>query len=268
MKQTLTIFTLAYNLNKIKYPWRASIASALHYANEVIVMECFSTDGTYEELEQLASTTPKLKIIRHPWGTTSWIQKTLAEIACKEAKSDWIFYLNADEVIHHDSIFNFALLKRMGFKFGRTHYTHFLGNFHTTWPFIYDTVTRTMNGNIAEWSNDAAQIDCDHTKAMEMPVDIYHYGKVSVGREIEAGIKEQEFQQLYVEFGFPDKPLMKIIEERGCLDYADMFRNRWKENGEPDQSKPFTGTHPVFVLDWIKQQEEAQKAYLLAKMQG
>lgn len=262
MKQTLTIFTLAYNLNKIKYPWKASLASALHFAEEVIVMECFSTDGTYEELLQLAEQNPKLRIIRHPWGTTSWIQKTLAEIACKEAKCDWIFYLNADEVIHESSLFPLNSFKKAGFKFGRTCYTHFLGNFHTTWPFIYDKVTRTMNGNIAEWSNDAAQIDTDHSQAMEMNVCIHHYGKVSVGREVEAGIKEQEFQQLYTEFGFPDKPLMKIIEERGRLDYADMMRNRWKESGEPDTSKEFTGTHPIFVQDWIKQQEAAHQEYL------
>ncbi len=256
MAQTLTIFTLAYNLNKIKYPWKAAIQSALHFANEVIVAECFSTDGTYEDLLEIKD--PRLKILRHPWGTTCWIQKTLAELCSRAATSDWIFYLNADEVIHEASTWHLDDMRRRKVPLGRAHYTHFLGNFETTWPFIYDRVIRLGQGNKWLWSNDACELECDHSKAEDMNVFIHHYGKVSVGREVEAGIKEQEFQQLYTEYGFPDQPLMELIKKHGRLDYADMMRDRWKQNNMPDESKAFTGTHPIFVQEWIKEMKNAQ----------
>lgn len=254
LKQTLTIFTLAYNLEKIRYPWRACIASALHFADEVLVAECFSTDGTYEGLLEIQAANPKLRIIRHPWGQDCTIQRTLAEMLSAEARSDWIFYLNADEVLHESSVFALDKMAKDGVNYGMAHYTHFLGNFHTTFPFIYDRVTRLMHGKIAAWSDDACGLAYTGSP-LHLNVEVQHFGKVSVGREVECGIKEREFQQLYTAYGFPDMPLMEIIEKHGKLDYSHFHKMRWAASGEPDLSGPFTGTHSCFVKGWIEEME-------------
>lgn len=258
MKPTLTIFTLAYNLEKIKYPYEASIRSACHFADEVLVAECFSTDGTYEHLLELQRELPKIRIVRHEWGTNCEIQKTLAELCCKEATSDWIFYLNADEVIHELSDFQLEALEQAGRKFGAAHYTHFLGTFDTTWPFVYERVTRLQRGNVASWSPDACSLAVSD-KVAAIPVEIQHFGKVNIGRAAEAGVKEMEFQAMYKEYGFPDPTCVKMVEETGGMDYAEAVRINWKKADAIDTSRPFTGTLSAFVLPWKREMEEAER---------
>jgi glycosyltransferase involved in cell wall biosynthesis len=259
MRPTLTIFTIAYNLEKIRYPWRASLASACHFADEVLVAECFSTDGTREALLHLQNSEPKIRRIDHPWGSDCSILKVLAEMLSGQAKSEWVFYLNADEVLHENSHFPLAEMARKGQRYGSAHYTHFLGDFYTTWPFMYERVPRLMHGNIAGWHEDACGITYKENP-VDVPVEVQHYGKVSVGREVQCGLKEQEFQQLYLAHGFPDMGLMDVIGRNGRLSYADFMRQRWKDAGLPDESIPFRGTHSCFVKPWIEEMKHRQSA--------
>lgn len=258
-QKLLTIYTISYNLNKIRYPWKASLASACHFADEVLVAECGSTDGTAGELAQFAIANPKVRVLQGHWGTECEVQQEMAQLCVKEMNGDWGYYLNADEVLHETSDFRLHAMKESGHRFGRGHFTHFLGDFHTTFPFIYETVCRCHYGKNVTWSNDACGLDHTGYQVFDMPVKIYHYGKVHVGRELEAAQKEVEFQALYTKYGFPDRELMDIIKEHGSLNYTTFLRDRWKKNNEVDESKPFTGTHPIFVQDWIKMMETQKR---------
>lgn len=61
------------------------------FADEIIVVDSYSTDGTYEYLLNH----PKAKVLQHPFENFT-LQKSYA---LKQASNDWILFLDADEVV-------------------------------------------------------------------------------------------------------------------------------------------------------------------------
>ncbi|MEL6853091.1 MAG: hypothetical protein AAFP92_31565, partial [Bacteroidota bacterium] len=97
-------FTMVKNADKLYYPIKASIASILPLVDEFVVAlgDCDADDRTREEILSLAS--EKIRIIdtvwnleRYPNGMENAHQTDLAKAACS---GDWLFYLQADEVVH------------------------------------------------------------------------------------------------------------------------------------------------------------------------
>ncbi|WP_340157765.1 glycosyltransferase family 2 protein, partial [uncultured Maribacter sp.] len=64
---------------------------SVSFADEIIVVDSFSTDGTYEYLKS----NPKVKVIQNPFENFT-AQKSFA---LKQAKNDWVLFLDADEVV-------------------------------------------------------------------------------------------------------------------------------------------------------------------------
>jgi len=86
-KEKITALVIAYN--EIGYIERC-IKSVL-FADEIIVVDSYSTDGTYEFLKDHS----KVKVIQHPFSNFT-LQKSFA---LKQASNDWILFLDADETI-------------------------------------------------------------------------------------------------------------------------------------------------------------------------
>jgi len=64
---------------------------SIDFADEIIVVDSFSTDGTYEYLLNLEN----VKVIQHPFDNFT-LQKSYA---LKQATNDWVLFLDADEVV-------------------------------------------------------------------------------------------------------------------------------------------------------------------------
>lgn len=64
---------------------------SLAFADEIIVVDSYSTDGTYEYLLSL----PHVRAIQHPF-TNFTLQKSFT---LQKASHDWVLFLDADEVI-------------------------------------------------------------------------------------------------------------------------------------------------------------------------
>ncbi len=101
-------FTFAKNADKLYYPIKSSISSILPIVDEFIVAlgDCDPDDKTREEIESLKS--DKIKIIDTVWdlnkydrGTEHAHQTDIAKEACS---GDWLFYLQADEVVHEKDL--------------------------------------------------------------------------------------------------------------------------------------------------------------------
>lgn len=102
-------FTMARNARKLYYPIRQSIESILPICDEFVVAlgESDPDDNTREEIEAIGS--PKIRIIdtqwdleKYPRGMENAHQTDIAKEACS---GDWLFYLQADEVVHEDDLF-------------------------------------------------------------------------------------------------------------------------------------------------------------------
>mgnify|MGYP002152383133 FL=1 len=101
-------FTMAKNASKLYYPIKQAIASILPIVDEFVVAlgDCDPDDNSRREIESLQS--EKIKIIdtvwdieKYPRGMENAHQTDLAMQACS---GDWLFYLQADEVVHEDDL--------------------------------------------------------------------------------------------------------------------------------------------------------------------
>lgn len=260
---TLAVYCFGFELNKIRYPWRESLTSALTLANHVYFCECGSQDGTYEDLMtfiQDMGVSNKVTVLRHSWEGDYRVQAVIANKLLDEigTKYDYALKLDMDEVIHEKSFGVFhqqlGLFHSFGAALIRPHYTHFSPDFDTVFPFIYDSkavISRTELGLRYSLGHGGDACAIGGAEEHQSQLEIYHYGKVATGREKEALYKEVSFTAKYVELGFPDPKVASQVDV-GWLDYNKVF-DVARARGD---FKPFTGTHPVFMRSWIDMMRE------------
>jgi len=178
--------------------------------------------------------------------------------------TDWHFKLDADECLHDDNITPLKGHLEWADEEGITailpHYTHFVANYETTFPFIYDRVIRIARKD-AGWRmpGDACQLaDGQGDTFYEPDIRVFHYGKVRSGPV--ALEKEKSFQQLYVDQGFPDPKLEPMEREIGEVDWFYIFQTTYREG----KFKPFRGRHPIWMIPVIKADTGKQYAPIMA----
>ena len=86
-KNKLTALVIAYN----EKGYIERCIDSVRFADEIIVVDSFSNDGTYEFLQA----DPDVSAFHHPFENFTK-QKT---IALKKASHDWVLFLDADEVV-------------------------------------------------------------------------------------------------------------------------------------------------------------------------
>ncbi len=83
------ISALIITYNEIGYIEKC--LESVSFADEILVVDSFSTDGTYEYLLNH----PKVRVIQNPFENFT-AQKSFA---LKNSKNDWILFLDADEIV-------------------------------------------------------------------------------------------------------------------------------------------------------------------------
>ncbi|MGB5388347.1 MAG: glycosyltransferase family 2 protein [Eudoraea sp.] len=86
-KEKISALIITYN--EIGYIEKC--IQSIDFADEIIVVDSFSTDGTFEYLVNLKN----VKVIQHPFDNFT-VQKSFA---LKQASNDWVLFLDADEVV-------------------------------------------------------------------------------------------------------------------------------------------------------------------------
>lgn len=260
---TLAAYLFGYNLNKIAYPWKASILSALAAADIVYFCACPSEDDFEQDLYDTFGheiEAGRLAVIHRPWGTHYSVQAHIANSLLDQigTKFDFALKMDADEVICEWSIPLFRKqlddYNKSGAVLARPQYLHFCPDANTTFPFIYDSkavISRTSAG--LRYSSGHGGDACALGGAPEYQTTLmlHHYGKMEQGREREALLKERSFQKLYVELGFPD-PRVEALASQGYMDYVHVFKNAYDKG----HFKPYRGRHPIFVQDWLEQMRQ------------
>jgi len=101
-------FTIVRNAIKFDYPVVESISSLLPVCDEVLVSVGKSDDDTLNLVKSISS--PKIKIMESVWDDS--LRKGGLRLAVETNKAidaiaddaDWLFYIQADEVLHEDGI--------------------------------------------------------------------------------------------------------------------------------------------------------------------
>lgn len=266
MGNQLAVYLFVYNTEKILYPWRESIRSALALTEgrgAVFVCHCapvhgIDEDDTYAALVDefaVEITDGRLKLSEAVWGSSHEVQVGLGNFLLDQIGRDYQYALklDADEVLHEASFEVFwrdLHLMTATYKIlGKPHYTHFCSDPFTTFPFIYDSkavLSATRSGQRFH-DNDACALGGGGIPEYQTRLEIYHYGKMGYGREREALTKEVEFTKLYYDLGFPDQ---KVEAQRpaGWLDYYKVFDVAMKAG----DFKRFNGVHPKFMDAYLE----------------
>lgn len=140
-------FTIVRNAIKYDYPVLESILSILPVCDEVVVSVGKSDDDTLNLIKSISSS--KIRIIESVWDDSLRTGGLRLSIETNKAKdhiakeADWLFYIQADEVLHEDGIepIKQALKKHNDNKKVEgllLNYTHFYGSYnHIVEPFSH-----------------------------------------------------------------------------------------------------------------------------------
>ena len=242
-------FTFVRNAAAFGYPVQASIRSVLPLVDEFVVALGPCTDNTEQLIRDIGD--PRIRIIPTLWnehvrsdtGVKGYVygqQKTIALFNCT---GDWAFYLEADEVVHEDDIPKIRACLERNLNNDRVEaivfdYLHFYGNSNTiAWsPAWYRQAARIIRNTIPAWApkglfftvQDSPRhgrypraVTCDGAR-------IFHYGWVRSEEQI-----------------FHKHQLIKVLFGNKPQDHVDL--------GEVDPRvlKPFLGTHPATIQDWL-----------------
>jgi len=252
---TLGIYCFLRNALTYDYPFKESIRSYYAVADEIVIAECFSDkDDTYLQLLELQLEMPKLKIIRCNWVTNWKGLSAIANAAAACLTTDLKWQIQGDEVIHEKDYPEIERLKRGDFQEGKdcftTNYHHFLGNYETEFPFVYQCIRRIYLAT-SPWllSGDACQLEGGKSSNVaKTSISVFHYGKVHEG-----GVgfrKEVDFQALYTDIGFPD-PKLALMKEKFSEEFCDyifLFEDAIRKK----EIWIFDGTHPSTMRERIK----------------
>ncbi len=245
-------FTFLRNGRKLGYPFEASIRSVLPIVDEFVIALGPCDDDTEAVLRAIND--PKIRIIPTQWnerirpdysvkGFVYGQQKSIALFNCT---GDWAFYLEADEVVHENDLPKIRAAMEKYLKDDEVEalafdYLHFYGNRNTiAWsPGWYRSEVRIIRNTIPVWSSEALFFNViDEHKRSRYPraahtgASIFHYGWV----------RSEEQMNLKSE------AVLKFWQNRAAkaVDYADI---------DPKVLKPFTGTHPKVMENWLPKAE-------------
>ena len=241
-------FTFLRNVQKLGYPFMASIRSILPIVDEFVVALGPCNDATEAMLTGIGD--PKIRVIRTRWnegiqsnysvkGFVYGQQKSIALFNCT---GDWAFYLEADEVVHENDLpkikaameryLNDARVEALAFD-----YVHFYGNANTyAWsPRWYRTEARILRNTIPAWGPEGLFFVVleSHKKgrfprAAHTGATIYHYGWVKT--EAQLNLRKQSVAKYWTD------------QELGRTIYANI---------DATTLHRFEGSHPSVMGDWL-----------------
>lgn len=254
-RPSIAAYTYSHNTLRYRYPILEAVQSALLLADRVFWCDCDSTDGTWELAQAAAKADPRIEVMRHPWGDHYTVLPHVANelLEAIGTRYDWALQVQADEVLCEWTIEPFrrdlAILTRDKWQLARPFYRNFCPDYQTTFPFIYDrkpVLSRTTSG--LRWDTRGDACSLVGAAWYDLSLEFHHYGKVQVGREREALLKELEFQAMYKDLGFPDA---KFLDQResGVVDYRKAFAGA--------SFAEYAGPHPAVMLRRIMGAESA-----------
>lgn len=231
------------------YPITESIRSVLPVVDEMIVSVGDSEDETERLIRDINS--PKIRIIHSVWDLTIRTGGNVLAVETNKAMkkvspdTDWILYLQADEVIHekyHEVIKAAAEKYKDNKKVDGLLFRYL--HFYATYDYVgdsrswYNCETRLIkNDNSIRSFKDAQGFRRNGEKIRVVPIDafVYHYGWVKSPRKMKQ--KQKNVNRFWNEDSEEYEAYMASEDE---FDFTQF-----------DSLRKFEGTHPAPMLDRI-----------------
>jgi glycosyltransferase involved in cell wall biosynthesis len=246
-------FTIIRNGVKFDYPIVESIQSILPVCDHFIVAVGDSDDDTLQLIRNINS--PKIEILETVWdltlrkgGRTLAIETDKAFQAIPETY-DWAFYLQADEIVHENSLP--AIRQAMEANLGDErvegllfNYYHFYGSYEYvgqaySWCRREIRVIRNRK-DIFSYRDALGFRKKPNDKLRVKLTDAYVYHYSWVKSPVAQQKKLESFRKLWHDDEWIEKSVMKAEE----FDY-----------GDSEELGLFKGTHPLIMMDRISRQD-------------
>jgi len=263
-------FTMVKNADKLYYPFKESVLSILPIVDEFVIAlgDCDESDQTLQMIEEINS--PKIKIVNTVWDTKKYQHGSIlaqqTDVAKEHCTGDWLFYLQADEVIHEkdhqtirqrcEELIDNHDVEGLIFK-----YIHFWGDYNHAFtanhawyrneiriirnrPDIHSWRDAQSFKAIANFTEDM-YLKKEGTRKLNVArVDahVYHYGWVRPPRLL--GKKQLSFDNLYDKNNRTEEEQLEVISE---IDFGAM-----------GHIPKFKGEHPSYMNAKIKDFHWAQ----------
>lgn len=204
------------------YTFLESIRSIVDVADEFLISDGYSEDATYSYLEAAARKFKNIKLYRDRWDTSKH-GEAIAIMTNKlkaRADCDWIYNIQADEVIHEDFLPVLHQLKNQRnpeYRSFAVKFLHFVGNFDyvETKP-GYDVAVRLVP-NVKECfvSGDGWTFEGDiyPMGVIESP-PLFHFGWVYARNNIFKRKNQAEYIYQDVEVYQKDYEFCREIEDK------------------------------------------------------
>jgi hypothetical protein len=248
---TISGFTMVKNAEKLYYPLKESILSILPIVDEFVIAlgDCDADDNTLNIILSIDS--PKIKIINTKWDTVTYPKGSelahQTDIAKSNCTGDWLFYLQADEVIHENDLA--TILEKCKEHINNTaidgllfNYLHFWGDYNHAFSHNHSWYRHEIRivrnkPEIHSWRdaqsfrkinnfNKEMYLESIGTSKLNVAManaTVYHYGWVRP--PLLMARKQQRFSSCYVGAQLEDSQidLTKVIDY-GRMDYAPTFK--------------------------------------------
>lgn len=100
-----TIFVIKNGIN-LGYCFWESLQSCIPFSDEIIISDGYSKDDTYKYLLRFSQQCQHdVSLYRDEWDENSYVGEAISRVTekvMKRANCDWIYLLQADEIIHED----------------------------------------------------------------------------------------------------------------------------------------------------------------------
>ncbi len=256
-------FTMVKNASSLYYPIKQVIMSVLPIVDEFVVAlgDCSEDDDTVSQIRSINSN--KIKIINTVWDLKKYPKGTenahQTDIAKENCSGDWLFYLQADEVVHEKYL---PVIKKKcedllddkkveGIIFNYVHFWGDYDHYHLSHCWYKNEIRIVRNNkDIHSWEsaqsfrkipdfnglNYRQQENTFMLKVAKVDAYIYHYGWV----------RPPAFMQK------KNKALDTIHKgkEKAETIYKDKLMSY--DYGALESIAKFSGTHPKVMEEWIE----------------
>lgn len=245
-------FTFVRNAVKYGYPLVESVSSLLPLVDEMVIVAGDSDDETNRLIQSIGS--PKIRIVHSVWdpelrsGGEVLAVETNKAMEATSPDADWLFYLQADEVLHEkyhplirEALENYrADMEVEGFLF---HYHHFYGSYRfiadgRKW---YSKEIRVVRRDPAIRSYRDAQGFRKNGKKLKVKLldaYIHHYGWVR--NPVVMHSKVKDFGRFWNEDEAHDSWAREFEKKTDQFDYSVI-----------DSVSLFEGTHPEVMKELV-----------------
>ncbi|MFN8264844.1 MAG: glycosyltransferase family 2 protein [Chitinophagaceae bacterium] len=233
------------------YPVVEAISSVLPMVDEMVVSIDVGDDNSEELIRSMND--PKIKIFYSTWDMSLRDGGKLYGVETNKAKehvspdSDWIFYIQADEIIHEK--YQQVILetankycnnpKVQGLLFRYLH-------FYATYDYVgasrkwYNYEVRLIkNDKSIQSYKDAQGFRVGETKLRVVPVDaeVYHYGWVKSPEQM-----KRKMKNVFAYYNTNDNWVDTFMKSEDFFNFQDEY----------DSVARFTGTHPAVMKERIQ----------------